>query len=113
MSRSRAWRRWKNYTKARRKRELDKELTALWYHDGELVQRLYYPFLNQYNKGKIHCSCPMCRNKTNNKGAAALYNGVHNPTLMDKRREDAMDADEFDFLRNDIPEQSSGLDVRL
>ena len=98
MSRPRAWRRWKNFTKARRKHELDKELTTPWYSDGMLTQWLQYPSLNYYSKGKIHCSCPMCRNKTHNKGAAALYNGVYNPTLMDKRRDDAMDADEFDFF---------------
>ena len=42
----------------------------------------------------------MCRRKTNNKGAAALYNGSYNPSMMDKRRDDAMDADEFDFFEN-------------
>ena len=102
MSRPRAWRRWKNFTKARRKRELDKELTMPFpdHVDGSLQQWLFYKNLHQYSKGKIHCSCSMCRNKTNNKGAAALYNGSYNPTMMDKRREDAMDADEFDFFEN-------------
>ena len=42
----------------------------------------------------------MCSRKTNNKGAAALYNGSYNPSMMDKRRDDAMDADEFDFFEN-------------
>ena len=102
MSRPRAWRRWKNFTKARRKRELDKELTMSFpdHVNGSLQQWLFYKNLHEYSKGKIHCSCPMCRRKTNNKGAAALYNGTYNPTLMDRRREDAMDADEFDFFEN-------------
>lgn len=102
MSRSRAWRRWKNFSKAHRKRELDKELTMpLPDHiDGSLQQWIFYNNLHEYSKGKIHCSCPMCRRKTNNKGAAALYNGSYNPSMMDKRRDDAMDADEFDFFEN-------------
>ena len=60
----------------------------------------FYKNLHEYSKGKIHCSCPMCRRKTNNKGAAALYNGSYNPPMVDKRRDDAMDADEFDFFEN-------------
>lgn len=102
MPRSRAWRRWKNFSKAHRKRELDKELTIPLpdHADGSLQQWLFYKNLHEYSKGKIHCSCPMCSRKTNNKGAAALYNGSYNPPMMDKRRDDAMDADEFDFFEN-------------
>ena len=70
MSRPRAWRRWKNFTKARRKRELDKELTTpLTDHvDGSLQQWLFYKNLHEYSKGKIHCSCPMCSAKTRRNG---------------------------------------------
>lgn len=28
----------------------------------------YYDNLHQYSKNKIHCSCPMCSQKTRNKG---------------------------------------------
>lgn len=47
----------------------------------------YYKFDGQYSKGKIHCSCSMCRNKT--------YGGAWTPEpnwkYSDKVRIDAMD----------------------
>lgn len=105
MSRPRAWRRWKNFTKARRKRELDKELTMPFPDraDGSLQQWLFYKNLHEYSKNKIHCSCPMCSPKTRNKGhrrKAKNYAPSINYTMMDQRRQQAMDADEFDFFEN-------------
>ena len=105
MSRPRAWRRWKNFTKARRKYELDKELTMPFSDrvDGSLRQWLFYKNLHEYSKNKIHCSCPMCSPKTRNKGhrrKAKNYAPSINYTRMDQRRQQAMDADEFDFFEN-------------
>ena len=106
MSRSRAWRRWKNFTKARRKRELDWSLSwALENNKSanplDFSERFgFYENLNQYSKNKIHCSCPMCSVKTKNKGKSPFWAPAYNPTIMDKRRDDAMDADEFDFFEN-------------
>lgn len=105
MSRPRAWRRWKNFTKARRKRELDKALTMPFpdHTDGSLQQWLFYKNLHQYSKNKIHCSCSMCSVKTRNKGhrrKAKNYAPSINYTMMDQRRQQAMDADEFDFFEN-------------
>ena len=105
MSRPRAWRRWKNFTKARHKRELDKELTTPFSDrvDGSLQQWLFYKNLHEYSKNKIHCSCPMCSPKTRNKGhrrKAKNYAPSINYTRMDQRRQQAMDADEFDFFEN-------------
>ena len=105
MSRPRAWRRWKNFTKARRKRELDKELTTPFSDrvDGSLQQWLLYKNLHEHSKNKIHCSCPMCSPKTRNKGhrrKAKNYAPSINYTRMDQRRQQAMDADEFDFFEN-------------
>ena len=37
----------------------------------------YYPHDGMYSKGKIHCSCRMCRSKD--------YNGRHVPTMQEKR----------------------------
>ena len=85
MARTRAWRRYKDYTKAKRKMKL-----ARW---------PWYSHFHQYSKNKIHCSCPMCRRKTKNNGAAAFYNGVYNPSLMDKRRADAMTISEQEYKR--------------
>ena len=88
MKRARAWRRYKDYTKAKRKRHIDYLIYGAhsywypWYHN-----------LHQYSKNKIHCSCSMCRRKTRNNGAAALYSGSYNPTRMDRRRSDSMAAD--------------------
>lgn len=55
--RTRAERRKKNYSKITHKKKLAKEIYGSDYyeHDG------------QYSKGKIHCSCPICSCKTNNK----------------------------------------------
>lgn len=110
MSRPRAWRRWKNFIKARRKREIDLAVTwypAFWigFSDGEYMfpKRGLYNNLHQYSKNKIHCSCPMCSAKTRNKGhrrKAKNYAPSINYTMMDKRRQQAMDADEFDFFEN-------------
>ena len=33
----------------------------------------YYDNLHQYSKNKIHCSCPMCAKKTNNRGRHKYY----------------------------------------
>lgn len=109
MSRPRAWRRWKNFTKARRKRELDWSLSWSWPDNKssnplDFSKRVgFYKNLHQYSKNKIHCSCPMCSAKTRNKGhrrKAKNYAPSINYTMMDQRRQQAMDADEFDFFEN-------------
>ncbi len=54
---SRRYARRMSYLKAKRKQRIDKERSAgrwpAWYNN-----------LHQYSKGKIHCSCGMCRCKT-------------------------------------------------
>ena len=67
--RSRAWRRYKNYTKAKRKWIIDKHALGYSWNDAEgLHHWMWYDNLHQYSKNKIHCSCPMCSAKTRNKG---------------------------------------------
>lgn len=116
MPRSRAWRRWKNFTKARRKREIDLHDRMWWDYSifNNPIKPTYfsvnykgkygiYDNLHQYSKNKIHCSCPMCSAKTRNKGhrrKAKNYAPSINYTMMDQRRQQAMDADEFDFFEN-------------
>lgn len=39
-----------------------------------------YEYDGMYNKGKIHCSCPMCSRKTNNKGKNRLKHGNYYPS---------------------------------
>ena len=101
MPRTRAWRRHKNYTKAKRKRRID--LDVSWYFDPLFRGR--YRNLHQYSKNKIHCSCPMCAVKTRNKGqrkkrwAPALNYG-----MQDKRRQMAMDYDQENFEKGETYE---------
>ena len=48
----------------------------------------YYDNLHQYSKNKIHCSCPICRGKTD-------YNSNHT-TISDQRKLESMREQEFD-----------------
>ena len=52
----------------------------------------YYDNLHQYSKNKIHCSCPMCSIKTNNKhhSGARGYEPSKNWSETDKRKLDDM-----------------------
>lgn len=61
--RTRGERRKRDYTKAVRKRNIAKAV----YPSGDTHP--YYDNLHQYSKGKIHCSCSMCSDKTNSKGS--------------------------------------------
>ena len=106
--RTRAWRRYKNYTKAKRKREID--LQSHWWpypYDNYLTFWVnghrcgWYDNLHQYSKNKIHCSCPMCSTKTRNKGKrkkSQYYAPVINYRMMDLRRKMAMDMNQQDYL---------------
>ena len=53
--------------KARRKRRIAHMYSQTGWYDN----------LHQYSKNKIHCSCPMCTRKTNNKGKNRLKHGNH------------------------------------
>lgn len=107
MARTRAWRRYKNYTKAKRKREIDIAVSwypSFWpgYSDGEYVfpNCGMYKNLHQYSKNKIHCSCPWCSPRTRNKGRhrnKKNYAPSINYGMMDKRRQMAMDYDIKNF----------------
>ena len=90
---SRAERRHDDWTKAIRKRNIDRDLqSSLFCYD-------WYDNLHQYSKNKIHCSCPLCAAKTSNKGWYAYYGGgTKNWKISDRRKMDEMDYDEeFDF----------------
>ena len=62
MKKTRAERRHLNIIKALRKRDIVRRCYRSW-EDDPLE---YYNNLHQYSKNKIHCSCPICSNKTNN-----------------------------------------------
>jgi len=107
MYRKRAWRRHKNYVKAKRKREIS--ISISWYHpifwndfDDGVYKLGWYNNLHQYSKNKVHCSCHLCSAKTRNKGKRRQLRGNYAPSInykiMDKRRQMAMDEDEKEFF---------------
>ena len=58
----------------------------------------FYDNLHQYSKNKIHCSCGMCRRKTNNKGKARLIHGNYAPSKnwkpSDRKKMESMNEQE-------------------
>ena len=109
MSRPRAWRRWKNFTKARRKREIDLYDRIWWNYPifNNPIKPTYFPVnykgkygmydnLHQYSKNKIHCSCPICSAKTNNK-KNLFYCGHRFWKPSDQIKVDKMDAKEAEW----------------
>lgn len=79
-SRKREQRRRKDRTKAKRKRNICKNV----YHF------LWYDNLHQYSKNKIHCSCGICR-----------FRSVYEPDakpIQDRKRILAMDQDLKEYL---------------
>lgn len=89
--RTTAERRRLNWKKAIRKRRIDRARNAIWPKNSPYGHD-WYDNLHQYSKGKIHCSCPMCRSKTNDK------NGLSGPAMnwpvRDQKRMDGMMQDE-------------------
>ena len=67
--RTRAERRYLNKKKALRKRWITRNA----YSNYPIDMQEYYDNLHQYSKNKIHCSCPMCSSKTNNRGRHKYY----------------------------------------
>ena len=89
MSRSRAYNRDVSIRKALRKRNITEHV---YYDTGHP----YYNNLHQYSKNKIHCSCPMCRSKTKNKGQKKhnCWSPSVNYKVSDKRKLLKMQYDE-------------------
>ena len=65
----------------------------------------YYDNLHQYSKNKIHCSCPMCSQKTNNKGKNRLKHGNYYPSKNWKHSDllkiESMEQSEKEYLNNE------------
>lgn len=82
-----------SYRKARRKQRITKSWG--W-------TKLYYDNLHQFSKNKIHCSCPMCTRKTNNKGKNRLKHGNYYPSKdwkhSDAQKIESMDQELKEFL---------------
>lgn len=82
--RTRAERRFNDRNKALRKRRIAR---AVYPGPDEVFD--YYRDLHTYSKNKIHCSCPLCRNKTNGRKmyhsdiSSSMNKGGHNYSLQD------------------------------
>ena len=57
----------------------------------------YYDNLHQYSKNKIHCSCGLCRSKTNNKTHKHVWFPAMNWQMCDLKRIQEMDDEEKDY----------------
>ena len=85
--RTRAERRHNDWTKAWRKRHISDQYSC-WGPDEH-----WYPYVHQYSKNKIHCSCGVCArySKTNNKGHRRKIHGnyapSYNPSMRDRRKD--------------------------
>lgn len=86
MIHDRAYTRAKDWSKALRKYHIDRDKSAdRW--------PLFYNNLHQYSKNVIHCSCPLCSAKTNNK----CHNGPRgwapnkNWSIVDQKKIDSME----------------------
>ena len=82
-------RRFTTRNKAKRKRKIINELINPEWNSVE-----WYKHFGQYRKGKIHCSCPICRAKTNHRQMLWKGNGRtpggNNWKPSDRRRLDSM-----------------------
>ena len=91
--RNRGWRRKNDFSKAKRKKDIDK----IWSVRISCYNP-YYKNLHEYSKNKIHCSCGMCSAKTRNKGKRRMipknYSPSINYTIKDQKRKDEMDYEE-------------------
>lgn len=106
MQRTKAYKRHKDYVKAKRKQRIASEIYSN--HDEYGEGYPYYNNLHQYSKNKIHCSCAMCRRKTKNKGSARAISGnyspSYNPKLSEVRKNMSMDYEELDVLLDEKEE---------
>lgn len=88
MSRTRA------YTRKMRAKHIKRKKRIVsnwhWFENG------YYPHDGMYSKGKIHCSCPLCKTKA--------YYGRHVLTLQELRNLDRAEDDWWDSYNADMVE---------
>ena len=76
--------RYSSYKKAKRAKRIDAARGSIF------VEHPWYDNLHQYSKGKIFCSCYLCRNKVRDKKKK------DNWSIKDKRNFNRMDYDKFE-----------------
>ena len=75
-------------------------------HISENCNGICYNNLHQYSKNKIHCSCPMCSRKTNNKGKNRLKHGNYSPS-KDWKHSDLIKINFMDFSEEEYNEEKT------
>ena len=70
----------------------------------------YYKCDGKYDKGKVHCSCPMCSRKTNNKGKNRLKHGNYYPS-KDWKHSDQQKIDSMDYKEAEVVELEDTSDL--
>lgn len=82
----------RSYYRQMRKKHIDRK--------KRIANSYYYPLVlkcdGMYSKGKIHCSCAMCANKTNTKhlSKASIY---WSPKLKNWKHSDAVKVESMNF----------------
>ena len=74
MTRTRNYHRKMRAKHIRRKKRITSHYSAFRINDG----MTYYKHDGMYSKGKIHCSCPLCKSKA--------YYGKHVPTMQEQKQ---------------------------
>lgn len=64
------------YTRKMRAKHIKRKKKIVSYWPG--FENGYYTHDGMYSKGKIHCSCPLCKSKA--------YYGKHVPTIQELRQ---------------------------
>ena len=85
--------RYERYRHIERKKRIIDDLGGYWHYEHE----------GTLSKGKIHCSCQLCRMKTNNGGSKkSKLSPVHNPKISEARKEMLMDLSLEEYLDEEI-----------
>ena len=62
----------------------------------------WYDNLHQYSKNKIHCSCPLCAAKTNNRNRTGTSQPNTDWKISDQRKLDSMNEQLEDLTLDEI-----------
>jgi hypothetical protein len=85
----------KNYFREQRQKHINRKKRII-HEQGDYW---HYKYDGTLNKGKIHCSCPVCRRKTNNKGRCG-YDPAKNWKHSDLQKIESQDAAVTDYEQN-------------
>ena len=70
-----------------RRKALRKRRISRYDYYYRVEEKDYYDNLHQYSKNKIHCSCPACQTKTQNKGHRRYRKGGYHRAINYKRQD--------------------------